>query len=74
MPGPKCSQLTDWQCYIKADEDSALTAAEVYGGDNGVVDDDDENELLNVPPAPNTLNLVSSQLPDVLPTASSALH
>jgi len=41
-----------FECYIAA-ENGELVAAEVYGGD-----DDQDNELLSVNAAPNTLNLV----------------
>jgi hypothetical protein len=43
-----------FECYLKADEASALEAAEVYdGGDN-----DDDDQILSVPAAANTMNLV----------------
>eukprot|EP00939_MAST-03C_sp_MAST-3C-sp1_P004350 g4350.t1 len=42
-----------FECYIAADEDDALEAAEVYA-----TKDDEENQLLNVTPERNTLSLV----------------
>ena len=62
-PAPKTSQgesawesgdVGGFECYLKADEASALEAAEVYdGGDN-----DDDDQILSVPAAANTMNLV----------------
>jgi hypothetical protein len=43
-----------FECYLKADEESALEAAEVYGGG----DNDDDDQILSVPLAANTMNLV----------------